>query len=77
MRKLLLSLTILAATTLAGVATSQAAPAAVLYPGAAGPAPVQTVQYYGGWRHDGWHRHDAWARWHRHQEWVRWHRYHG
>ncbi len=77
MRKLLMSLTILASATLAGASTSHAAAAVVLQPEAFGMPHVQTIQYGEGWRHDGWHRHDSWVRWHRHQEWLRWHRYHG
>ena len=77
MRKLLMSLTVLAGATLAGAPVSHAVPAVTLHPEAVGLPHLQTVQYYEGWHHDGWRHHDSWVRWHRHQEWRRWHHYHG
>ena len=77
MRKLLMSLTVLAGTTVAAASAANAAPlASPIHVEAAMPH-VQTVQYYEDWRYREWRRHEAWEHWRRHEEWRRWHQYRG
>lgn len=68
MRKILLSLTALAALTGAGLVSSANAA-----PSLTNGASVQTIQYYGGgherWREHEWRRHEHWRRMH---YWHRW-----
>ena len=77
MRKMLLSLSVLAGATAALASVAPAAHAApVAFAIATVPAHVQTVQYYEGRRHDEWHRREAYERWRRHEERRRWHEHH-
>ena len=87
MRKLLMSLTVIAGAALAAGSVAharpmsgpEAGPAAVLVPmvAPAAPAEVVPVQYYEDWRHREWRRREAYERWRRHEEWRRHHAYRG
>lgn len=67
MRKFLMSLTVAAAATVAAASVASAAPLTVPLPVHAGPAEVQTVQYYNGHRGHDWRRREAYER-HRRME---------
>ncbi len=80
MRKILLSLNVLALTVLAGAAVTSgahAAPMAGPIPVLEAPAHVQSVQYYDDWRRREWIRRERFEAWRRHEERRRWHHGHG
>ncbi len=74
MRKILLSLTVLAGAL---AATGKVHAAGPVSQALERPAQVQLVQYHGDWRGREWRRHERHEAWRRHHEWRRWHRHNG